>query len=767
MRLFGSLCAEKDGVIQNKEDGLKAMLGGKVARSALGMTCLTSAAFCAFATQAAEPVAEVAALEEIIVTSRKTQENIQDVPLTVNVLTANALQEKGVHSVAEINGLMPNVVWETGGNWSRNRMTIRGIPSNQTSAGVDPGIGVYIDEVYQSNGFGFNAALNDIERIEVLKGPQGTLFGRNTTAGAISITTRRPSQDAYVEGDVEIGNYDLRQVRAVGNAPITEKIAVKLSGIYRERDGYDLNVVTGRHDINTEDHYGGRMQMLAEASDELELLVSADYYMDRGAESSLDCAGRGALGNLCPDSGFESLFDRRLYSNPPNTGRRENWGGSLTARWQGESGFGLTSITALRNLDASFYFDGDQTPVDLIRNGTANPNQSQFSQELRLTTPQDKPLRGVIGLYYSHESKDFETLVSIAPALLRPFGIITTSFQDALTVANQKTDSYAIFGQGSYDITSSVTAEIGLRYTHDKKDFMYEQQVAPLLRTPPLPPGTGLPIPVAPSFDDESWGALSGTASLSWRITDGALAYGRYSRGFKSGGYSATTASPGQLNTRPYDPEYLDSYELGVKYETADRRLRVNAAAFFMKYSDIQVTIVGLSRERFIVNAGKAESKGFELEASYLPIEGLTLDASLGVQKAEYTAFDVPPLAPGVLLPAIGNDLPEAPHVTASGTATYTFPLFGNTEGLISSTVIYRSNSWLEASNTIEKPEYALVNARIGIQDADGRWGVSIYGNNLTNVDRLVTYVGQNTTSAMSGILSAPRTYGVSLRVRY
>jgi len=706
-------------------------------------------------------------LEEIIVTARRTTENVQDVPATIAVLTAAALENRAVTNLSNINGLVSNIYWEDlGGSTLENRITIRGITSNASKNGFDPGVGIYIDDVYIGDVLGFNSALLDIDRVEVLKGPQGTLFGRNTTAGAIAVHTRRPSTtEAFGEASGQIGNYKLRDMRGFLNVPLSSIAALKISTIYRDREGYQFNTVTNRRDANDDNYYGGRAQLLLTPSSTFDLLLSADWFKTKGSQDVLTCYGVGANFNPCGTlhPTVESIYDNKLQSNDTHN-EREMWSMSAVGTARLGGGFELTSVSAYRNITGTSDQDQDYVALDYIRSGFIIPKNWQFSQEFRITTPQGNPLRAVGGLYYFHEER-----VSVIPQVFKAPYVVLLGGPNAdgvqTTSGDQGTTSYAIFGQSQWDPVSWATLEVGLRYTRDRKSFIYEQvDNLALEQLPDAIRNAQFLFSYPRSSAKDSWGKMTGTASLSLRPADGIMAYARFSRGYKSGGFQLATNSSGLAPTVPFGPETVDQWEGGLKTELFNRRVRLNFSGYISNYDDIQTQITDpITRQKFIANAGTAESKGAEVELSALVFPGFTIDANAGLLRAKFTSF----IAGG---PAanIGKDIAYAPRRTGTINATYDFGIGGRWRGLISGSAIARSKMWVDTANNVNSPAVTTFNARVGAQFDEGRYGIYLWGANLTNEQRVT-----QAANAKAGLflqayhISVPRTFGLELKGKF
>lgn len=732
-------------------------------------------------------------LEEIVVSARRTTENVQDVPITVNVVSAARLEDAGITNSAEIRNLVSNLYWDdNGGGTTENRITLRGINSNASRQGFDPGVGVYIDDVYIGDTTGFNSALLDVSQVEVLKGPQGTLFGRNTTAGAISIHTRRPStQEYYTELSARAGNFDLREGRVLTNIPLSQQLAFSFSGMYRDREGYQEDFATD-DTLNDEKFYGGRTQLLWTPSDAFELRWAADYFRNDDRQNVATCYGGFACG-FNPD--FDSIQNDVAADNASFT-KRTLWSSSLSATWRAPSGLEWTSITAYQSREYHNDQDNDFTPVQYIRSGFHLPSDWQFSEELRVATRRSARLRAVAGLYYYHEERSIDIPQYLGSATAQLLGLpATTPPLTSTTNAQTETDSWAAFGQVTYDITATLIGELGVRYTKDSKDFAYAQRVTSGIESWPLPvraifglldpsdalaPGSGS---VGPLTASDSWDKVTGLASLSWHVTDDLNFYVRYAQGFKSGGFQSTTVASHNVAGRPFvdsnpqipfDPEDMDSWEIGLKSELLDHRLRLNLAAFHMDYSDIQMQYTDpVTRAKRVVNAGNAISKGVELELSATPFMGLTVDASVGLQTAELDSISV-------AIPNIdkGDKLPYGPETSANLTATYRYDFANNWQWVSSVTGNYRSEMWLDLGNTVGgapprppvsalSPGMTQLSARIGFETPD-QWSLYLWGANLTD-ERQIT--GSITSplpwSAQAFTLNPPRTYGIELTARF
>lgn len=707
--------------------------------------------------------AQPTTLEEVVVEARRTAENVQSVPVTVNVVSGEALDDKGVTQLSNIANVVPNLVWVDGGGGTlSNKVTLRGIYSNASTQGFDPGVAVYLDDVYVGNQFGFNSALLDIDRVEVLKGPQGTLFGRNAAAGAISVHTRRPTTEAFSgEASLRLGNYDLREARLLLNAPLGGSAALKVSGIYRDREGYQRNVLTGKRNLNDEHFYGGRAQLLVTPSETFEALATLEYFKNDDHQSVWSCsAAPGAL--PCPNPTRADIFSDVAADSLSST-RRRTWAATLKTDWAVAPGLDLTSITAYRDLKVLQDQDQDYSAVDFIRSGFRVPEDWQFSEELRLATDQTARLRGVVGLYYFHEERTTDIPLVLTSTALASLGAVTTQNFVQITHSELETTSMAVFGQGQFDLTPTLTAELGFRYARDEKSFVYEQTENAALALIPPPVADALYLVAFPRGEaDASFEKPTYTASLSWKPREDVLTYARYATGFKAGGFQAATNSPGYNPLVPFDPENSSQVEIGFKSEFADGRVRFNAAAFRTSYKDTQVQLINPTTfQKVVGNLGSARAKGLEFEFAALVVEGLTVDGNLGLQRSKFVSGTF-----------VGRPFQYSPRTTASINATYERPLVGGWSLLASGTASYRSSMRLNtaaptAPNFFRSPSVTLLNARVGLEREDERWGVYLWGANLGDERRVTDFIPQGPVQPPAYLLSTPRTYGVELRAKF
>jgi len=740
--------------------------------------------------------------QPIIVTARRREENLQDTPLSITALTSEDLAARSLSSLDQVGNFVPNVSMSSGagGSGGANNLSIyiRGVGQNDFLFTVDPAVGVYVDGVYYPRSLGSTLDLLDIERVEVLRGPQGTLFGKNTIGGAVSVTSVAPTGDTggYIEGTY--GSYDRIDVRgSVETSLVDDILAARVSFSSRDRDGYGT-----RRDFFTGeviDHPGDENQSAARLalrwtpSSAVTVDLTADYSRWRqqsvpevllSFDQSVSVVSQlwnAFVANPVPISAaFISADPYTSFGTGPNENTLDSWGVSGVLNWEASDSFSIKSVTAYRHMTASFGRDGDGGPVDYI--ATLNDQrQHQFSQEIQfLGTAFDDRLNWVIGGFYFDEYGVDTNDVTLASGLFGAFealpgpidgsplamptapgGLgnpINVALDLDFDIYNQiKIESYAVFGQATFNIADSLNMTVGARFSHEQKEYTLAHT-----RT-----ASGVPIIPLTTVSD-SWDSFTPMASLDYRISPSLLVYGSVSRGFKGGGFNGR---PTTDNTPPipFDPEEVTAYEIGFKSDLFDRRLRFNSAFFYNDYTDIQLSRVNANAAGVLVldlgNAGDAEIFGFEVELQAQPTDRLTLTGSLG-----YTDFEFTNLAAGVTDITLQTRPPLVPRWTAVAGAAYTIPITNSSNVIVRGDVAYRSQAFLEASNlaSLSQSAYALVNARISYENLNSGWEVSVFATNLTDKAYLASGLSALASfGTTEGAYGRPREFGVSARVRF
>jgi len=719
----------------------------------------------------------VTAVDDIIVTARRTEESVQRVPLSISAFSGESLEKSGAQQVTDLQGAVPNLnIVQGRGSSNATNIYIRGIGQPDALQTFDPAVGVYVDDVYYSRIRGTQFDLLDLARVEVLRGPQGTLYGKNTIGGALKLVSRRPGQDFRARGSVAVGDYGLVDVQGAVSGPLTDDLAVGFSALRSVREGYVTNPVTGE-DYNDKDTLALRASLAWDPMANVRVDVSADYSRDdagltvgQATNTLVGSSGQviATVPSPLPRYDFQTVVDPGL----PNETRLESRGLAATVAWDISDAATLKSITAYRRLNTDDYIDFDATPREVTAALVA-VDQEQFSQELQLTY-ETGPLSAVAGLYYLKEDVESHQ-EAYADDLLGPLflnsGFLRT-VDDSL-----ETTSKAGYANVTYALTEDLRLSGGVRYTEEEKDYV--RTTSTFFSALPAFNATFPFAPPVASFDDTSV-----MVSADWQVTDDVMVYARFSQGFKSGGYNGRANTTAEA-TR-YAPETADSYEVGFKATGYDGRLRVNAAAFSTEYKDFQARVSGLEVDPIsnipvavlsVINAGELDIKGLELEAAVAVTENFTLDAQIGVLDAEYAEFD------DARFTAFGGSrafqTPAfSPERTARYGATYVARAPNGADVTFGAVARYRSRHALAVDNTatnsnVELPgmfqdDYWLIDARIVWSDPTGRFTVGAYGQNLTNeVYKTDAQEFSSVGSIRTAYYGAPQTFMVKLTARY
>ena len=769
------------------------MTKGFVARSLL----LASAAIIAFpgaglaqsaaettAPAADEPTAVAATTatdnessnEVIVVTARRTEESVQRVPSAISAFNERTLDRIQATDTTGLQGAVPNLnIVQGRGSSNATNIFIRGIGQPDALQTFDPAVGVYVDDVYLSRIRGNQVDLLDLERIEVLRGPQGTLYGKNTIGGAIKFVSRKPGQDFRANGTIALGSYDQLDLRGAVSGPVTDTLAVGFAVARSKRDGYVKDSFRSER-YNDKDTVGGRAAVAFTPSDKVRLDLSADYSHD---DASLN-VGR-PVNNLTTIVGVPlpvsnavgtGSYDWHGRTTPGllNSTKLTHWGTAATLAVDLTEALTFKSITAYRNLKTDDFIDIDATQYE-IGDVFVGVRQHQTSQEFQLAYSGTK-LSGVAGLYYLDERvKSHQE--AYADDFLGTFlggGTFTRTVDDRL-----KNKSYAAFANASYEIVPDVRLSAGLRYTKETKDYF---RTTSTLSSNFLFRGTYAFAPPRGKWTD-----TSPMASIDWQATPGLMLYARVAKGFKSGGFNGRANSVRE--STQYDPETALSYEAGFKSRIANQ-MTLNGSVFTSTYKDFQARVSGIDDDPVtgiptaklsVLNAGKLRINGAELEAAWTPATGLLIDTQIGYLDAEYKEFD------DVRFAAFGGSrafqTPAfAPKWTARFGAQYVFDLGGAGAITIGAQTRYKSRTALAVDNTLTNSRtevdglfqkgYWVHDARIVYDTEDKHFALGLYGNNLS--DRAYKTDAQE-FSSVGGIRTvyygAPRTVTVRFTARY
>jgi iron complex outermembrane receptor protein len=693
--------------------------------------------------QQAPPVTAPAAagsLEEVLVTARRREESMQEVPIAVSAFSADELRMLQAEDLSGLQGSVPNLNLVQGrGSANSANIYIRGIGQPDALQTFDPGVGVYLDDVYIARIQGALFNLYDVQRVEVLRGPQGTLYGKNTIAGAIRLISKKPPEELAGQAEVSYGDYDYFSAKGYLGGPVTDNFGASVAGVYVTRSGINVDPATDR-EYNDIDTAAGRVILEWDPTENVNVNFAADYTRSRN-ELNLGRPEAPLVSvNLVP--GIPPKVLQPAPTTPWNntvatsfTGNEgqqmDNWGTALTVGWQLNDAWLLKSITAYRSLEPDNYVDIDASIYEL-GDVFVGVDQDQTSQEFQLLYSSDR-LEAVMGLYYFGEDiKSDQT--AWADDFLK-LGAIPITFTRTV---NDKlnTDSYAAFGQATYRFTDRWSGTLGIRYTDESKDYF--RTTTTFFGAPLQAAGTTFEYK-----DDESWTAWTPTIAVDYRLTDETLLYASATEGFKSGGFNGRANTPGE--TGSYDPEFVWTYEIGAKNTLADGRLRLNADVFYSDYTDFQARVsdvvdpdAPIPTFSFpVLNAGSMEMYGAELEATWIPIDELNLQAQIGYLHADYREFTASTVIAGkpVEIDRSDENPPFAPEWTARLAVAYTFNLAENGGLTLSADMLYRDKQWLSVDNrdVLTQDSYALMNVLVSWASASNHWYGSAGIKNLTD----------------------------------
>lgn len=733
---------------------------------------------------------DLARLEEIVVTAQKREQNLQEVPLAVSAITAAGFERYASPNIVDLSGTIPNLyIQPTPGGSSILAVSIRGIQYAENEKTFEPPVGVVLDGVFLGTAQGGLLQTFDIERLEVLRGPQGTLFGKNTTGGVINAIRTRPTGEFGAKVGVTIGNFGRREFRSMVNFPIIEgKLAGKAT-FYDERGtGVENIIFPGRTDGDRR-YWSASGTLLFTPNESLELLLTYDHIRDRSESAAVYAIYQAeptvlpttppiivppdtpcvAL-NFCPSTDFR-------HSRLGGTGIAHNDTNAVTAnlRWQINDNMTLHSVTGWRRSVEDIVNDFDGTEVLIFETHRPHEPFEQLTQELRISGNLSDRVDYVAGLFY------YDATFSSLLTRLQDFGYITGNpaligvrsvlFPGA-EISNQTnidygSKSYAAFAQVDFEIIDGLTLTLGGRYTKDKKRMFYQ-----ILNPDGTVIGPAQGALVEQSIDTrESWTKFTPRAVISYQFADETIGYVSFTRGYNAGGYSGR--APDISTVGPYEPETVDAYEFGFKSDFFDRRLRFNLAAFRNEYKDKQEEVSSATTippffGTSVANASEARIQGIEIEATAIPMSGLTLSASGGYLDAKYLDFVANITGRGVTDNS-DLDLRRTPEFTFSLGADYILPV-GPGDLTLAARYRYMDAVELAVTNDpnghVSSVGYLDASVTYAMTTGGVDWSVRAYGRNLTDEIR------QNTFFRAGGFLSFAaanrgREGGVELMVEF
>ena len=753
---------------------------------------------------ASSTLAQDVLLEEIVVTARKVQENLQDTPIAISAFTQETLNRRMIFNTEDLSRVTPNLQFKSyaplSGSNSAAQVFIRGIGQTDASGGIDPGVGMYIDDVYMGRAVGGIMDFRDISNVQVLRGPQGTLFGRNTIGGAILLTTTAPGDKFGGEIKVGTGSDGLLEFFGAADLPFSDNIAARVSLGGRKRDGYVTRIYDGL-DLGNEDSYTVKGALHLDPTESLNIVLRGDYTKEDENGSPFVFAAINetatfpavvSVGYGCPGATFppphvpsgvinqncanNATWNLGNYTNGGNTkaeSNLENYGASMTLTLAINDMLSFKSITADRSMKWGGARDADNTFLTILSTEYTS-KADQFSQEVQMLVTENS-FKGVAGVFYFDEDVHDNLLVPYAlpPAVLPPGDQVGLDYQDS----KMNNKSLAYFTQWTFDVTDALSLTGGIRYTDEKKTMDIIAWGAPFIADRPVPdplpiigpiPTTAPPLNVEPFGHKRSFTATTGSLNLEYRFTERIMSYFSWSQGFKSGGFNQRYNAPtADLQPLSFASEEAETYELGFKADITNS-FRLNGAFFTTDYDNMQLVYrVGIVPLLF--NAGKATIRGAELEFTYVPNAKFILEGSLGYLDDEINSVDEIPLATATLGPS--NDLPFTPDLTANIGGAYSFNMgrFLLTPRL---DISYTSEQFFDAANTKEVAQMdpvTITNFSLKLNDLSRRWSVVAGIDNLT--DEVYPIAGNSSLDTSAGyaevIYSRERTYYLSAKYKF
>ncbi|WP_242124390.1 TonB-dependent receptor [Sphingobium sp. Sx8-8] len=767
---------------------------------------LSSAAF-AQAPTAAAAEDSAAGVESIVVTARYRKEDAQKVPIAISAISGDTIAAQGAFNLKQSVQQLPSLNIQ--GISGRNQtITIRGIGTNSggTNDGLEQGVGLYVDGVYRPRTGSVITDLIDVESIQLLRGPQGTLFGKNTVAGAIDIKTRAPSFTNEARAEASYGNYDYFRGYVSLNAALNDKLAFRVSYLRTSRRGLIRNTVYNQ-DWDNLDNHSVRFDLLYRPTDNFRLRFIADYSIQKGdvGFQSIARVLPTTLNNGTQVRGFYrraadvgyvpgsvNAFDRQVDIDSSQYDKMPSYGFQAQADLD-LTGVTLTSISAYRNWKWIPNFDGDQIGAQVSTLGVVDTDQQQFSQEFRVASTGERTVDFSAGLYFFwQEADDKQRTVygrdavawlrtaNTPTATVSPLPAAILNGLESFAHVVPATHSYAAYGQATWHISPRFRLTGGLRYTYEHKTGLYDAEargdVVPISALPTTYQATAIALraayaPVASYYVTNNSNNLSGTLIAAYDISGDAHAYFSYARGYKSPGINLVRQTLGvDIFVKP---EKVDAFELGLKTRFANGAIELNGALFWTQDKNYQANYANTlvtPAAYYIANVGTLRSRGVELDTRFAPLDGLSATFAATYNDAKYTRYThaVPDYLNSYLtsVDLSGRPASGASKWSLGGTVEYVRPAGGDRDIYIGADGSYRSGYY--ASVNLDPfsrvPGFALFGAHAGLRQSEGRWDLSVWVRNLFNKDYYNTISVNSTYGVALAALGEPRLYGLTLR---
>ncbi|AWM77503.1 TonB-dependent receptor [Phenylobacterium parvum] len=720
----------------------------------------------AMAQEAKVQPAAGAAVEEIVVTARKREERLSDVPIAISTFSGKQLQDSGVANLTDLSTVAAGVSFrqDVAGRASPS-IVIRGIGFDDFRSNGNPAVAVSFDDVYQGSNALIGGGLFDIDRIEILKGPQGTLYGRNTTAGAVNVITREPGDAASANSYLEYGSYDhIRAEAGVGGA-LGDAVRLRVAAVYESGGGFLTNkgtttfagltsapgvipplpFVPETQNVGDADFLATRVTLVIEPSTETKITAQFNYARDQGDNSQSDVLGRSATGFTEPDTDPFTY-----YGNLAAIIDSDQAGFNLRLE-QDLGAARLTAIGSYITLNRAYTFD----PGDPRRRFDLDyaDDLDQYTGEIRLAGSTGTGVDWTIGGFLFQDEIRLRSVLD-ASDFVR--SIVATDYL-------QTRDSWALFGEADWQLSSQITLTAGIRYTDDASDFSGLTKDLNPYGVSVAAAALRLPVAFDNTFHDDN---LSGRLILSYRPMEDALVYASYSQGYKSGGFDGSTifSAPEAL---PFQSENVDAYEIGAKFLDAASPFNVTIAGFFYSFDDLQANSVRQTAgvaTAVRTNVAKATVWGGEIEAVLRPVRNARI--GLAVTHLDTTVDDFVSSDPAEVARRNGNDLPDAPQFAFNADARYTFALSGGWQLEPQMNASFIGDHFKEIDNFVEVKGYGRLDLRLALKSPDTRWSLAAFGRNVTDSFYFTGVIPATSAGVVVGqqrIVGRPATYGISL----
>ena len=724
-------------------------------------------------------------LDEITVTAQKRAQTLQDVPISVTSFSQADMDLRDATNLRALQEITPNLEFnnESGGQ-NNSRITLRGIGTETLVGGGDQGVALHVDGVYVGRNSAAAQSVFDVERLEVLRGPQGTLYGRNAVGGNVNIITKNPTDEFMASADLTAGNYARTRIRGILNVPVSDTMAARFSVMKEDRDGYLENLYAGGRDNDDADTLSLRGKLRWTLNDG-EVILGAYYNKNEGAGAGSKYLGTDTDYQFTPSMvgisdgsgrppGAPIVAVAKGAALPMSRNFREirkdsaefidqtMSGIDLTVNWPLSDAIELKSVTAFQQNDNSTLVDADNTEIRAEERARQN-DAEQWSQEFNLVSTGDGALEWIVGVFIYHEelTEDFMTMGfpgNVDPAVPLPGGQQPGGNGVSQNpVANHKTDSLAFFGQATYSLSDRMRLTAGLRYTKDEKEQSRTGAGIVDLVNNFRFNGGGAQGPEPDEFVSGDWSNVSGKLSLDFDLTEDSLLYVSYSQGFKSGGI------PFNGVMIPYEPEEVDAYEIGSKNQFLDDRLRLNLVAFYYDYKDLQVFRLTGEGPR-ADNAAQSTVQGLEAEFQAILTDRFSIDGSFGTLDATYDEY-LTPIPPADFS---GNTLNHAPEYTANIGGQYVAPI-GDGELTIRADYAKRGDTYFDRANGPFDLQEAYGIFNLNIRYDAATWYVALHGKNLGDEEYVTGQLINPPFNCGCRTISVgvPRTYGVTFGMEW